>query len=248
MKFDKHKIIRYIGIVSLLLLVFIAVSYYFDNRAKGRIITEKEQLETTLNETIKYYTDQDGKQVARIGVLESSKLDYLYQLKSKDSTVLKLQRVVKLYEDVLDEIGASATVFTSETVVSGSSDKTEVVGEIGDPIYKNSFNFDEWVYGSSIATKNGTDYNIRIKNEYSLVLGYDKQGFLGLGKPKPFADITSYNPHSTVKTIRSYRVTEPIKQLEFSFGPQTGVGLTSNLKPTGYIGFGVTMTLFKIKI
>ena len=66
---------------------------------------------------------------------------------------------------------------------------------------------------------------MKVKNEYSLVVGLEPQGFLGLGVAKPFGEVTNKNPYSTVKTLKTYNVTYP-KPKRFGVGPYIGIDVT----------------------
>lgn len=84
-------------------------------------------------------------------------------------------------------------------------------------------------------------------NEYSIVLGKEKQG---LFKPKlPYAEVISYNPLTSNEAVRTYDVqgypNNP--KIFFSINLGYGVGLDKQ-RPilTPYIGVGLSYNLFKI--
>ena len=100
---------------------------------------------------------------------------------------------------------------------------------------------DKWIDYKMSISKEKTDFNLKINDSYSLVIGQEKTG---LFKPKkPFIEIITDNPYNSVKNFRTYQKIPEINK--FSVGPMIGYGVGTNLKTQTFIGFGVQYSLFK---
>ena len=187
-------------------------------------------------DSIEYYKNQYNQTVARIGVIEASSAEALLKLENKkDSELTKLQDLISRYKKELKKPGSSATIIETETVF--------------DTIYLDTVNRDKLVYIDSINNtisnkwittkygwkKDSTFYHLKIRDEYDAVIGYDNN--------KPFADITSHNPYSSVKTIRSFNVKIPPEKKNH-FGFNMTLGLDSKLQPIPVVGIGYTYSIW----
>ena len=109
-----------------------------------------------------------------------------------------------------------------------------------------TFNYEKtkWIWGLTKATKDITQIGLRFHEEIDVVLGQEKTGFLGLGKPKPFAEVTLHNPYNKVSKLRSYSTTQlPARKL--GLGPTAAYGLGSGFVPQMFIGVGVNWNLLR---
>ena len=215
---------------------------YFQDRQK---LKERENLEEALNAKLDLWKDKDNINHAKIQVLETRNTKDFLALKSNDSTVKELQKVVKEFGKYLKKQG-SATVVTTSTDVNTSSG-TEVSFLPGDsifPIYKSKFNLQGWVVGNTTASKDSTNLILSIKNEYAVVIGREKQG---LFKPdKPFVEVINKNPYTQVKSLRTYEVSLPSTK-RWGIGPVGAIGIGLDKDPSLgiFIGLGVQYSLIK---
>jgi len=239
----KSKITYILLIIGIGILIFMSIKSTFN---KTEI--EKEKFNESLQDSVEYWKDKSGRSNAKISLLESSNLSRLLELNSKDSTIYHLQQVAEEYKNKLDKPGSGVTTVDTETKGEATAvTEIEYNPQIDKyPIYRSSFNLGGWIFGSSVATKDSTTYDIAVKDKLDVIIGYEKQGFLGLGKPKPFAQVRSYNPYSIVKDFRSYRVSER-KPVTIVIGPSIGYGLTG-LQIGPFIGITITHPLIKIRL
>lgn len=230
---------RFSGLAIILVLAW----FLFKKSSKYE---ELLQLNEVVTEELQISKNEKGELVAKIGAFETQRTEDFIKFATKDSLTLELQKEVKNMRKYLKKQG-SVTQFSSEGNVQTTTDTEVQTDPSGNPVYLSNFNLDGWVFGSSKATKDSTFYDISYKDNYSLTIGRDPQGFLGLGKSKPFAEVTSSNPYNVVKTLKTYQVSLP-KPKRFSIGPN--VSLTPSIengsikiKPT--IGVGVQYNLLK---
>lgn len=217
-------------------------------------LAEAETMNKALGDSLVTWRDKEGAFKANITLLESQSADYFTKLKAADSTVVKLQALVTKYKKQLDKKG-SATVITTDAEID-ISEPTIVYRDTTkpcDPVYKTDFEImgtgkyknTKWVWGEVTATKDSTQIGMRFHEEIDVVIGQEKTGFLGLGKPKPFAEVTLHNPFNKVSTLRSFNVTPPPTR-KLGIGPTVAYGVGSGFTPQVFIGIGVTWNIIRL--
>lgn len=223
--------------------VYIYVSYFV---LRTRL-DNKENIIEAINDTLKIKRNEDSSTSARIMAFETSKMKDFLTIKTKDSTIIELQKLVKQYRNKLGKEG-SATVFSSSTDLN-TVVPTELQGMQVNPngstwpIYKSDINLSDWIVGQSIAYKDSTRLKLSIKNEYSVVIG-DEGGWFK--KRKPFVEVTNKNPYSNTQTLRTYRVAGP-RPKRFGIGLHAGYGVSFQQVPklTPIIGIGINYNLIE---
>lgn len=177
------------------------------------------------------YRNSDSLHVAKIEVLTSENNKQFLKMKSNDSTILKLQEVVKDYKNKLQKPGTSATIISNTTTIDDTVPTTIVpnttpVEKENFPSYESTKNT-KWLDLYILARHDSTSYKLKIRNEYSVVLGYDKK--------KPFAEVTNYNPFTETTDMRTYSVFVP-KPKRISLAAHVGYGIIG-------AGFGPSITV-----
>lgn len=84
--------------------------------------------------------------------------------------------------------------------------------------------------------------DLSLVNDYSVVFGFQK---LGLFKKIPFAEVINDNPYTSTVSAKTYKV-KGIKIPKIFLSVNAGYGVTHELKPTPYIGVGVSFNLLSI--
>lgn len=199
------KILMYVVGGLLLLSILLTVRTY----RQSDKIEEQTGLINSLNTKAKTWKDKEGKSHTKnTAVITENPKDFI-NLKDQSPEIQKLQEQVKKYEKQIKK-GGSVTNFTSETKVTTTVptkvDTVYTTKETPKYIYRSTFNKEGWVFGDVTASPDSTNINIGVKNEYTVVVGFDKTGFLGLGKPIPFSEVTNHNIYSTTPTIKTYQV------------------------------------------
>jgi hypothetical protein len=240
-------ILTIIGIV--LLIIFLLRGCQAEAK-----LAQTETLNKALGDSLTTWRDKEGAFKANITLLEYQNADYFTKWNTADSTVVKLQTLVTKYKKQLGKKG-SATVITTDAEID-ITEPTIVYRDTTkpcDPVYKTDFEImgtgkyekTRWVWGVVHATKDSTTVGMRFHEEIDVVLGQEKTGFLGLGKPKPFAEVTLHNPFNKVSTLRSFNVTPPpVKR--FGIGPVAAYGIGSGFVPQFFVGVGVNYSILKL--
>lgn len=198
-------------ITILCFLLLFSVVQCRDNNQKASGI--KTMYEASLD-SLTTFKNQKGELVSRIATITSSNTKLFSELKSKDSTITELQRLVKDYKKELKDGGSAGVIY-----IKGEKEiiaKTIVDTITGD--YNSNFNLDNWIWGDVFMNRDTTILNINTKEKVSFVIGKEKTGFLGLGKPKYFSDVKLENPYNTVTEYRTYSVSIPENKWVLSVG------------------------------
>lgn len=232
---------RFAGVAVIAILAYL----YFD--AKNQLAEQVTLQEAAVAE-MEIWKDKDGLNNARIQSLETESAETFLKFASKDEAIVALQADVKKMEKYLKKQG-SITNFATTTDVTATGE-TEIIENETDPelpTYKSQFEQKDdkgkiWAFGSVVATPDSTSISQKIFNEYSITIGREPQGFLGLGKSKAFGEVKNLNPFSETTTLRTYQVALP-RPKRWVIGPSAGATFDGTIKP--YIGVGVTYGLIK---
>lgn len=198
-----------ITILSFLLLLSVVQCQDNNQKASG----VKTMYEASLD-SLTTFKNQKGELVSRIATITSSNTKLFSELKSKDSTITELQGLVKEYKKELKDGGSAGIIY-----IEGKKEiitKTTVDTITGD--YSSDFSLNGWIWGKVFMNKDTTILNINTKEKVSFVIGKEKTGFLGLGKPKYFSDVKLENPYNTVTGYRTYNVSIPENKWIVSIG------------------------------
>jgi len=201
----------------------------------------KSELIISLNDTLSITKDEKGRQKAQIGVLKFEKEKDLLEIRTKDSSIIKLQDIVKDYKGKLK----AAIILGNSTSDFGSSETIVILDTLHlkqFPTYKTSWN-EKWSKGTIIANKDSIHRNISFKNEFEITLGNVRNK---LFRKKEFDVIVKNNNQNTyTEELRAFSVSP--KSKKFNLALQIGYGINSNLMLTPYLGFGLSYIVLGIK-
>lgn len=241
-------------LIIIVLGVLILAAYLMRGCKAEAKLAEVETMNKALGDSLKTWRDKEGNFKANITLLENENADYFTKWNTADSTVIKLQALVTKYKRELSKKG-SATIITTDAEID-ITEPTIVYRDTSkpcDPVYKTNFEIMgtgkyekiRWVWGVVEATKDSTTVGMRFHEEIDVVLGQEKTGFLGLGKPRPFAEVTLHNPFNKVSTLKSFNVTSPPVK-KFGIGPTISYGVGSGFIPQVFVGVGVNWNLIRL--
>lgn len=220
-----------------IIIIIVLATLLFNSNSR---VDELLHNESVLSDSLKLERNEKGELVAKISAYKTQRTEDFIKFATKDSLTKELQKEVRSMKRYLKKQG-SVTKFSTQTDIEASS-KTEVSGTIDFPVYKSRFNLDNWIIGSTKATKDSTYVDFKVNNDYSLTIGIEPTGFLGLGKGKPFGQVTNKNPYSTVKTMRTYNVGLP-RDKKWGLGVYGGYDPITG-KPTILVGGGYNFIKF----
>ena len=234
---QKNKVLQVMLTVLVLILVAGGIGYLINKKDTDRMLElTQQQLET--------YRDKDGKQVARITYLENQRVTDILDLETKDSEIRELQELVKKYKGELRK-GGSATIIKGETRVDTVIREVAVSGDSIYPTYSSPVALGRWVVGNVSANRDSIALDLSIANEYHVVMGRERSGFLGLGKRRPFAEVTNQNPYSETTSIRTYSV-DRARPLRWGIGPYVGYGWSDGgIRPGFTTGISLNYNLIR---
>ena len=208
----EKKLIILLAIVSVLLL-----SSFFLFRHE---IRDLQSLYASTQDTVKYWKNKNGENVAKISVLETDKARDFIKMATKDSTIKELQELVKKYKKQLNN-GGSATIIQTIT----EYDTTYVSTHHLDTIYFPTSTVldsisNRWIKSRFGFVNGNTVFSLNVVNDYSLVIGEESRGLFR--KKEIFAEVTNHNPYTTTKTLRTYQVAVQ-RQKRWGIGPNFSV-------------------------
>lgn len=229
MRLDTRNII--IGV-----LLIIAIILYFKSCGKSKS-DEYKGLYEAAQDTLQQTRNELNQQISSISLLQASNEKTFLKMKTQDSTILALQKVVKDYKGILE----SATVLSVSTGETGKSatviEKWQTIytdtGEIRYPEYKTDWN-EKWSIGEIVATKDSISRNIKIRNDFEITIGEERQGGW-LSRKKPVVTVLNKNPNTITKELRTFTVEPKKKRFSIGVGAAYGFDIVG-LKPTIVIG------------
>jgi hypothetical protein len=253
-KTELAKIESKVKSVFIPMLVLLCIFLLFKSCNAETRLAEAETMNEALGDSLVTWRDKEGNFKANITLLEYQSADYFTKWNTADSTVIELQALVTKYKKQLGKKG-SATIITTDAEI----DITEVTvverdtAKPCDPVYKTTFEImgtgkfkkTKWVWGEVTATKDSTQVGMRFHEEIDVVLGQEKTGFLGMGKPKAFAEVTLHNPFNKVSVLRSYSTT-PLPPKRFGIGPTVSYGVGPGFVPGVFVGVGVNYSVLRL--
>lgn len=213
---------HYLFIAFIFLLSIIYIGAYRINRL-SELVVSKDAIISTIKDTLRQ-TEKDK----RIAIIQGLSVDDLKRIESQDSMLIQLQRAVTSYEKELKKVGSSVVAIEAATHINSKAPtvikETEI---IKDPNVKyiyptyTSKSQDKWHSITTVATKDSTYSDVSFRDNYNVILGYERKGFFK--KSEPTAMVQSESPYSEVKDMKALRVTG-------STQPKVSLG--------GHIGFG----------
>lgn len=198
----RNKVATYLGIIGVILLIVLLFWRLQQEINKNK---ESTNLIESLEDTIQIWKDKDGLNRSKISTLQTSRAKDFLEIKSKDATIKELQKLVKENKNKLTD-GSSVTIIKGDTQFDTVYITKETIKNvIGDASIIDSVN-NKWISSKFGFTKDSTIFSLKVRDDYSLIIGEEKQG---LFKPsKPFAEVISNNPYSIVDTLRTYQVND----------------------------------------
>ena len=236
---------KWIRVVFIAILVIIIAILYFTNISYQKEAKENANLVVSLNDTLKTWKDKDSLSHAKIQIIETEKTKDFLSLQSKDEEIIKLQKTVKQYEKQIKNQG-SVTNFTSETkIITKDSLVTDSVCGKCSFYFSNSnpwFSVDASIYPTETPNQLSLSLDLKVKNEYSVIVGEEKQGLFK--KPKPFVEVLNHNPYSETESLRTYQVSNNVRVKRFGIGPNISVGFNDK-GFSWFIGIGLQYNLIR---
>lgn len=226
--------------ISLLLILVISII------CVKHELSESNDMINSLNNTIDIYKDKDSINHAKIQIIESNNIQSFTQLKTKDSVIIELQKLVKEYKNNIKNKG-NITLLKTNTNIKNTS-KSNVIQKdtvfVQDtvylyPEYKSEYN-SKWLLGNVIANKDSTKLNLKVINDFNIIQGETNSTFT---KKTYQLHIINKNPYTTTIDARTYSVSTPIKR--FSIGPNITYGLNSDGKLVFIGGIGLQYNLIQ---
>ena len=230
------------------LLVLLLVLVLFNCIYTCQRFRSYKEAVSSLSDTLKITRDELEQERARIKVLKFERQKDFLRLKTKDSTIRRLQELVRHYKGLLNtaiilsnqtnDEGVTPAVITHYDTVYISENET-----IYFPTYQTRWD-GRWSKGEIIATKDSIYRNIKIRNEYKITIGNIRNGWF---KRKEYEiEVLNLNPYTYTTELLTYQLKEEAKKVNFSTQLGYGINLLT-YKPVFYIGLGANYRILGIK-
>lgn len=232
---------------AILILVVIILVYALscNSRKKDKSIDELSGVISALNDTLKTTRYSDSSSKATIKAFSTQKVQDFLSLKTKDSTINELQKVVSQYKDKLKS-GGSVVLVKGETNISGNGNTIiehtsyDTINNPVFPVYTSTIT-NKWYNIKTRADKDTTRVDLKVFNVYNVVVAKEKGEWV--------ADVTNFNPYSATETARAYSIEMPKqKQKRVTVSALGGYGfnLQGQVRGTPFIGIGIGYTIISL--
>tara|TARA_R100001530_G_scaffold136299_1_gene116289 strand:+ start:1875 stop:2594 length:720 start_codon:yes stop_codon:yes gene_type:complete len=213
-------------------VVVLAILWFRSCSEKRNLEKNFAQNSEVLQDTIKYYKNKKGEEIATRLAMQGEKQSLEFLLASQKDSTKQLKSLVKYYKKV-------AAAVRTETITQ--IDSIEVPYFIEGNDFSIPFSLQEKWYGLSGRSTNKGLFldNLTIPNQQSIVIGDKKTGFF---KTQFRIDVINSNPYIKTTSVDGYSLTERRKRL--GIGIFAGYGFSSDgLSPI--LGLGVSYNLFQ---
>lgn len=191
-----------------------------------------------LEDSITYYRDKYNNLYAKTSVIETDNEKLFLEIKSKDSTILRLQNLVSKYKKEINK-GGSVTIIKDSIYVYKEKDITLSKDTIvfSQSILLDSIK-DKWIDATFGFNMGKSLFRASVLNDYEIIIGKDSK------TKKSFVEVKNNNPYAKVNTLKAYRKTLP-NDKKFGLGFYIGCGLNSDIKIKPSIGVSLNYNLIE---
>lgn len=209
-----------------------------------KIHNDKEQvaLVNALQDSLSTFKTKDGLNAGKIAVLETEKISTFTKIKTQDSAIQKLQKIVHDYRNKLDNGGSVTTIgtttgidtTTTPTIIGMDTIQTDITAFVY-PTYFDTIR-NKWI---DYTSETGLDslaqpyhkISMKVYNDYQVIIGRSK-------KQGTFAEVIAESPYTDIKAVRTYKVKIPPPK-KFGIGVVVAYGIGDNLNTGGFVGLGL---------
>jgi len=232
----------YLIVTGLVIALILLLIDDCNKRTQKTYVQEYEALQDTLTKT----RDKSGKQTAQIALLQTTTRRQLLKLHSSDSTVRKLQSLVKEYKGKL----ISATVLTNTTLIEASNQTTVIHNDTIHtdsaiyiyPTYTTKWK-ERWSEGRIIANRDSIEHHILVKNDFEITQGYKRDKWWKA--KEAVVTVRNLNPYTDTEQLRSFNLKQ--KQRRLGLAIQAGYGIYVPTSKAGiFIGAGISYRILNI--
>ena len=237
--------IIYLVIVGLL-IVALTITFVSLSKQKSKFV-DQEELYNAVTGELKTWRNKDSLNLAKIQIMQTDKAKDFLKINNLTGANLDLQNLVKAQGKKIKDLTA-ALVIESET---SFTDTLRVFYPIGGDtiVFSKSVLLDtisnEWIDAMFGFNKGFSYLDLKIKNKYEIVMGFEGGNIFKRGIP--YATLTNLNPYTSTKEMRVYQVRVP-KQRRFGVGLQAGFGGVYDIQQKSigygpYVGLGINYNI-----
>jgi len=232
------------NIIVVLAVIIFAIILIYDNRTTKTKLRDYSNIIASLNDSLIKTTNAKNQETTRANVLEISNIKILKELVSKDSNIVKMQKLLKQYETanrnlqqlIIIKNSTIASYQDSLVNIISSSDTVikDSVTYIYPTYYKDINMFSHWITGDIKLGRSTSEINIKVDNEYQVAVFQERKNIFS--KYNTFAEVTNLNPYSKTRTLKVYSE-RPVEKRKYAVGVFAGQAIIGSTKQV--IGIGV---------
>lgn len=191
-----------------------------------------------LEDSITYYRDKYNNLYSKTSVIETDNEKLFLQIKSKDSTILRLQNLVSKYKKEINK-GGSITIIKDSIYIYKEKDITLSKDTIvfSQSVLLDSIK-DKWIDATFGFNMGKSLFRASVVNDYEIIIGKDSK------TKKSFVEVKNNNPYAKVNTLKTYRKILP-NDKKFGLGFYVGCGLNSDIKIRPSIGISLNYNIIE---
>lgn len=231
----------------ILILIAVIIILLWRGCNKDKELKDTATFYAAAQDTLHQTRNELGQQRTSTAMAEAFNRKLFLRFQSQDSSIIKLQEVVKSFKGKLQ----SASVFSNTTSSIGGN-PTIITGH--DTIIKDSMVFvypnyesnwtERWSNGHILATKDSIFRDIKVKNEFEMTMGYEKSKWWK--SKQPTVTIKNLNPNTETTELKTFNIKNANKKLGIGVTVSYGMG-TASFMPQFFVGMGLNYNLLQIR-
>lgn len=162
---------------------------------------------TGTTDSVHIYRDSLNNEVSYRQSLEASNVESVLKLKTKDSTILKLQSSISNMKGDVKKLKAvvlfnNATIYELKDSLRNKIVAIDSTADSAYPVY-NRIVKDEWINADITLGLSKFDFKLKVKNEFDVKFTEEPDGFLNT---KTIVTVVNKNPYTYTTDLISYNV------------------------------------------
>lgn len=229
-------------LIALIFTVLICMKYCKKTENIVKINTIYEHI----NDSITHYKNKYNEQVNKTSLLQGDNIKLLINIKTNNKSIISLQKEVKQYKNQVKD-GGNVTIIGDNTTFTATTATSITISPVNKTdsllVYSTENKDTTWIKYKIVANKDSTNIQLKIKNEYTVVIGEEK---ISLFKKTPIVLVTNKNPYTFINELKAFKVESKIRN-HVGIGIQAGYGIgLFTYKPEPFIGIGIHYNLLNL--
>ena len=195
--------LRILGLIGAIEIIVLISLILFGTRS----CSNSSDTVTGTTDSVHIYRDSLNNEVSYRQSLEASNAESVLKLKTKDSTILKLQSSISNMKGDVKKLKAvvlfnNATIYELKDSLRNKIVAIDSTADSAYPVY-NRIVKDEWINADITLGLSKFDFKLKVKNEFDVKFTEEPDGFLNT---KTIVTVVNKNPYTYTTDLISYNV------------------------------------------